>query len=142
MTDDSNAIETIVPAEQWEKLVQFYTRLLGQPQQPSDSEALFASPDDGLTIRLTKEDTTRELTNIPARPFKLEGGPDGLKKVQKEYDRLLKANAGNVFDSLAPIAQGPQGKECTIAFVWVGNPCRSKLVGHLEGVIHNPNWVV
>ncbi|NVO30411.1 hypothetical protein [Hymenobacter lapidiphilus] len=140
MTDESNAIETIVPAEQWEKLVQFYTRLLGQPQQPSDSEALFASPDDGLTIRLTKEDTTRELTNALVPNIKIKRGPNGLKQVKDEYDKLLKDNAGNIANQEPTFVRGPNGNECTIALVWIGPRHVDKLASELVCVVHNPNW--
>lgn len=140
MLDDSNAIETIVPAEQWEKLMQLYTRLLGQPQHLSDSEALFASPDDGLTIRLTKEGTTRELTNVRPPSLRLRGGPNGLMQVQKEYAKLLNDHAGNIADMMPPFVRGPQGNECTIALVWTGNTYSGKPDSQLECMVHNPNW--
>ena len=136
MTDESTAIETTVSAEQWEKVVGFYTRLLGAPQQQSDSEAHFASPDDGLMIRLVKEDTERALTINEVPKPKLRGGPNGFGKITAEHTRIRNSNHGNCTTLIEPITHGPQGHECTLVVVRVGG-----LVAHTEYAIHNPNWI-
>ncbi|OWP65040.1 hypothetical protein CDA63_01410 [Hymenobacter amundsenii] len=138
MTDESTAIETTVSAEQWDKVVGFYTRLLGASQQTSDSEAIFASPDDGLTIRLVKEGTERAMNIIRPRFTPMGGRGDGFARVKQEHNRIKK-QPGHI-ELMEPILVGPQNEECTISLILSDNPCRIGLMVHLECVIHNPNW--
>jgi hypothetical protein len=140
MTDESNAIETTVPAEHWDQLVQLYTRLLGAPQHPSDSEALFASPDDGLTIRLVKEDTTRGMTEIMNHTLRTFGGRDNAHLVEDAYKQIIKTYPTTAIRVITPQRIDRGNDVYTIAVVEVKGHGAAQMEDSIVCVVHNPNW--
>ncbi len=141
MTDESNAIETTIPAQYWEEMVQSYTDLFGAPQQLSDSEVLFTAPDDGLMLRLTKDTETERQERTSMRPpdYYRVYGANGYQILVELYNTILRSDK-TAYSIQVPMRVGIPGKPYLIlAFIGHGDPC-GILESRTDCLIHNPNW--
>lgn len=143
-TADPNVVETITPAEDLDRSVEFYTEFLGTPKARTESLVVFDLAQTGLELHLIVDDNKTTTAYSPHKYHKVKE-PNAGPKVRQTHNALL--NVKGAFTVLEPHeAKDPTSNEkILLSYVGYGDPCSIgdstlTIALRIEGVIHNPNW--